>query len=140
MAIGLASFIATAALFAFPSAGPLAAQEKWPWEGAISIWHSDALFQNQGYTLYAFTADAFWTSSWHTIEDLVITTDRGEITFVDAMNGSHGGRYGEGEMESQEDFDEIVILKATCKSDGKLYDVTDIIEIRDFKPLKIRKR
>ncbi|MDR0622063.1 MAG: hypothetical protein LBJ61_09335 [Deltaproteobacteria bacterium] len=141
LTFSVAIFIAaTAALFAFMSAGPLAAQEKWPWGGTIDIWHSNALHQNEGYTAYEFTVDAIGLSFDRRIEDLVVTTDQGEIAFERAVSGSSGDRYGQGRLTSHEDFHEVVILKAVGKCDGKLYDLTDIIDILDFAPLTIRKK
>jgi hypothetical protein len=117
------------------------AQPKFPGEGSIDIWNSNILWAGQGNFAYNFTLDV--QGIWEilppngTIQNLVITTNFGEIAFDDAIDGSEATRYPIGHLYSPEDIKSIVIQKAVGSINGVNYDFTSFFAPHEFKPVEI---
>ncbi|MDR1873032.1 MAG: hypothetical protein LBS60_14120 [Deltaproteobacteria bacterium] len=120
------------------------AQQKFTGEGSIEIWNSDVLWAGQGNFVYNFTLDTqeIWSSlpPEASIENLVIKTNFGDITFSNAIDASDASRYPVGQLFSPEEIETIIFLQATGTINGVYYDLTDNVNPRDFTPVKIIKK
>jgi hypothetical protein len=111
-----------------------------PFEGgSLSIWHSNSVWADHGMFAYQFTIDSFGilNTGISEITDLVIETNYGNIDFSDLLTGSGAGRYVNGDLYSEGIGDTITIIKATGTINQTRYDLTKMIQVEDFKPLRI---
>jgi hypothetical protein len=123
-------------------AGPLAAQEKWPWGGSIDIWHSNTYATRQDLYPYKFSINIIHInnvlSNNNAMRDLVVTTNYGDIIFTDIFDGSYAMLDSDGVLASRTEINgPVLILKATCTLGRKKYDVTELFRPRKFVPFQI---
>jgi hypothetical protein len=132
-------FVALCVLTIIVSPNISYAQEKYLGEGSINIWNSNVVWAGMGQFAYIFTVDAdgLRLSNIQEITNLIINTDYGDITFDSVIDTSDAGRFADGQLFSEQDITEIRIIKAIGVVDGKMLDLTDIISIYEFTPVKI---
>lgn len=129
-------------LLASLSAEPLAAQRGRPWGGTIEIWNSNYFGLDRGHYNYKFTVDFSNATSTRggaltPVENLVITTNHGDITFHETINGSNSMRFVDAMLYTNAPIRELAILEVTCYHRGQIYYLTDLFRVRRFVPVDI---
>jgi hypothetical protein len=116
------------------------AQNKYVGDASVEIWNSAVIWAGQGNFAYRFFIDAQGLnfSDINDVTNFVIQTNFGDINFEDGFNTSEAGRYSIGILYSPEEITEIRITKAIGVVNGKMLDLTNILNVRKFIPVKIK--
>jgi hypothetical protein len=116
------------------------AQHKYVGDAYAEIWNDNIVWAGEGNFAYSFCIDAqgLISSDIDEVTNLVIQTNFGDINFENSINTSSAGRYGTGFLYSPEDITEIRIIKAIGVVNGKMLDLTNILNVREFIPVKIK--
>lgn len=128
------------ALLSIIQVNTVCAQQKFPNECDMLLWHSNTFF-SRGYYIYHFIlhTNSIKLSQDEKIEEFVISTDFGDINFEDEINGHEYTRDVTGILFSEEEIKNLIIVRAIGRIGMQRFIFTDNIQVTQIDRLNLKK-